>query len=552
MAKHRARGNRRWAWPASALLVLAGLVLAGVLVVTGRAGDTGATAGGSCDRPPVRVVAASSYAPVLAALTTGPQRDDCLRVEVTTADGRSAARRAGDMNADVWIADDSSWAASAGSVGLAPAPAAGAGTVLATSPLYMVTDPATGTRLQQAGGGWLALARLVGEKAARLVVRDPGASGDGLVGAGAVAEAVWQDKDMDASALWLAEAKRTTRTVTGDDPAMPAEAGEVGLVPEYVLLREPQGSVNHTVLPGSDHSALLRYTWLPLAAAAADPARAAALERLRTWLTGDEAAAHLRAAGLRPADPSRTGPRPPDDSRVAAGTDALPPLTAEPFEVLGPHHVDHVFATWYADDRRTDLLVAVDISGSMAAPAVGSQSSRIELVRQGCRSVAGLLPDDSRMGLWEFGSELDGARDHRSLLAMTPLTAQHRSALAGAVAELDSRKTGTGLYDTILAAYTSARDAYREGVPNQVLVLTDGRNESDEKSLTAAQLSTALRKATDKKRPVQLSVVTFGTAGDAKVISDAVEPVGGYVDNMSTATEVAAVFIHVAAGGLHH
>ena len=196
--------------------------------------------------------------------------------------------------------------------------------------------------------------------------------------------------------------------------------------------------------------------------------------------------------------------------------------------------------------------MAVDISGSMAAPAVGSTSSRIELVRRGCRSVAGLLPAESRMGLWEFGSQLDGARDHRPLLAMTPLTPQHRSALAGAVAKLNSRKTGTGLYDTILAAYTSARDAYQTGVPNQVLVLTDGRNESDKNSLTAAQLATALQKATDKSRPVQLSVVTFGTAGDAKVINDAIEPVGGYVDNLTTATEVAAVFIHVAAGGLHH
>ena len=544
MAKHRARGARRWGWPASALLALVGLVLAGVLVIATRPGDTDVVAGpssGGCGRP-VRVVAAGSYAPVLAALTAGPQPDDCLRVEVTTADGRAAAKRAADVDADVWIADDSSWAASAGAVNLAQAPAAGAGTVLATSPIYMVTDPATGDRLHKAGAGWLGLARLVGEKTARLVVRDPGGSGDGLVGAGAVAEAVWLDKDMDASALWLADAKQTTRTVTGDDPAVPAAAGEVGLVPEYALLREPQAAVNRAVLPGTDHTALLHYTWLPLAAAATDPARAAALERLRTWLTSDAAAAHRRAAGLRPADASR----------VAGDESSLPPLTAEPFEVLGPHHVDHVFATWYAVDRRTDLLVAVDISGSMAAPAVGSTSSRIELVRQGCRSVAGLLPGDSRMGLWEFGSELDGARDYRPLLAMTPLTAQHRSALAGAVAELDSRKTGTGLYDTILAAYTSARNAYREGVPNQVLVLTDGRNESDDKSLTAAQLAAALRKASDKKRPVQLSVVTFGTAGDAKVIDDAVKPVGGYVDNMSTASEVAAVFIHVAAGGLHH
>src|SRR4051794_9157394 len=197
MAKHRARSAPRWAWPALALLALVGLVLAGVLIVAARSGETDAVAGASCDRP-VRVVAASSYAPVLAALTAARQPDDCLRVEVTAADGRAAAKRAGDVNADVWIADDSSWAGSAGGVSLAQAPAAGAGTVLATSPIYMVTAPATGARLQKAGAGWLGLARLVGEKAARLVVRDPGGSGDGLVGAGAAAEAVWLDKDMDA------------------------------------------------------------------------------------------------------------------------------------------------------------------------------------------------------------------------------------------------------------------------------------------------------------------------------------------------------------------
>jgi hypothetical protein len=89
-------------------------------------------------------------------------------------------------------------------------------------------------------------------------------------------------------------------------------------------------------------------------------------------------------------------------------------------------------------------------------------------------------------------------------------------------------------------------------VPNQVLVLTDGRNEADTNSLSAGQLSTALRKAAKPDRPVQLSVVTFGKAADAKTISDALQPVGGYVDNLATAAEVAAVFIHVAAGGLHH
>jgi hypothetical protein len=35
-------------------------------------------------------------------------------------------------------------------------------------------------------------------------------------------------------------------------------------------------------------------------------------------------------------------------------------------------------------------------------------------------------------------------------------------------------------------------------------------------------------------------------------VNGAVASVQGYVDNLTTADEVAAVFIHVAAGGLHH
>jgi hypothetical protein len=67
-----------------------------------------------------------------------------------------------------------------------------------------------------------------------------------------------------------------------------------------------------------------------------------------------------------------------------------------------------------------------------------------------------------------------------------------------------------------------------------------------------AEFSRRLRATADPKRPVQLSVVTFGKAADAKVVADAVKPVEGYVDILTDADEVAAVFIHVAAGGLHH
>jgi predicted ribosomally synthesized peptide with SipW-like signal peptide len=545
MGKHSSGvGADRWILPAAGVLAVLGLVIAGALAAFNDSPDSANVARASCDRP-VRVVTATSFAPVLNALAADAEDDDCVRLDVTTADGRAAVRRAAEVGADVWIPDDGSWAGSAGSLGLVEPPAAGAGAVLATSPFYMVADRATGEKLKKAGGGWLALSGMVGPgKGTRLVVRDPIGSGDGMVAAGAVAEAVWVDKDMDASALWLAGAQKETRIVTDGSPALPSKPDEVGVVPEYALRSALKGAGDQlTVLPGVDHTAMLRYSWFPIGAAITDPVRKTAVERLYRKLTGPEAAAPIRAAGLRtPADAQ------------AAGDDGLPAPQAAPFELLGPHHVDHVFATWYADDRRTNLLVVVDVSGSMGAKTAGSNASRIELVRQGCRSVGALLPDESRMGVWEFGSELDGKKDYRTLLAMAPLNTGQRQALGTAITKLKSQETGTGLYDTILAAYTSARNSYRQGVPNQVLIFTDGRNESDKNSITAAQLAAGLGRVADPKRPILLSVVTFGKAAEAKVLENAVKPVEGYVDALTTADEVAAVFIHVAAGGLqqHH
>jgi hypothetical protein len=550
MAKHRAGSAAlRWLWPAVGVLAGCALVAGVLAVLRDSPSDRGDLGGSACDARPLKVVTATSFAPVLDAVAPVVDHGaNCIRLDITTADGRAAVQRAAEVNADVWIPDDSSWLSTAGTLSVAPAPTAGAGTVVATSPLYMVADRTTGKKLQDDGKDmWRGLASQVDRpNGLRLALRDPASSGDGLVAAGALAEAVWLDQDMDASALWLADALKKTRTVTDGTPALPTRSGEVGIVPEYALLPALNASGDKlTAVPGNDFTALLRYTWYPMASAARSKTRAAGLARLFQELTGPAAAAYLRTANLR----TPAGAQPPSGGSGGGG---LPTPQAKALGVLEGHHVDHVFATWYPDDRRTNLLVVIDVSGSMSRPASGSKSSRIDLVRQGCRSVGTLLPDDSRMGLWEFGSQLDGTKDYRTLLDIAPLDSGHRKALTGAVNKLAAQNTGTGLYDTILAAYTSAKNAYRPGVPNQVLVFTDGKNEADKNSMSATQLGDELKKAADPQRPILLSVVTFGSTTDAKVVNDAVAPVQGYVDNLHTANEVAAVFIHVAAGGLHH
>jgi von Willebrand factor type A domain/Bacterial extracellular solute-binding protein len=550
MAHHQVGTNRLhvgWLVPLLAIVLVGGGTAVGKLSAPG--GTPAAGTSSTCAEV-LTVVAASSFVPVLStvapAVSEGP---NCARLDVVPADGRAAAAEMAARGADVWIPDDAAWAGTQGMAQLAPAPTAGAGTVLATSPFYLVTDAGTAERVTGVGGGWRGLDRLLAGPAEapppRLVVRDPAGSGDGMLGVGAIGEAVWITDGMDASALALARAMPAARTVPGAEPALPRTPGEVGAVPEYALLpvlRSNGVAPGTTALAPTDHTAVLRFSWLPTAAAAADPATAAQLARLLDALTGDAAAPGLAAAGLR--RPDAAGP-------PGEPVPGLPAVTAPPYEVLKPHHVDHVFAIWYPADRRADVLVAVDVSGSMNARAPGSPRRLIELVKDGFTDLGRLLPDDAELGLWEFGVRLDPPRDYQVLLPSAELTTEHRRQVDRAIDRLSARSPGTGLHDTVLAAYTVARDRYRAGVPNHVVVFTDGHNEADPGSLTLTQLSTQLAQARDPARPVKLTVVAFGGKSDPERLEKALEPVAGFVSQPTTAEAVSAVFLHVAAGGVH-
>ena len=551
MGRHTTRGeNARRAWPAVVAVMAVAVVVCGIAVLGWR-GRPPAQPVSAALAPPARcqrvvqVLAASSFAPVLNRLGAElGQGADCVHVAMVEADGRTAAARLASEDPDVWIPDDASWAASAPPGLLAPKGSHGSGTILATSPIFMVAGEKATARLLRAGGTWKGLADLVeNDPAIRLVVGDPSISGDGMVAAGSLAEAVWVDEGMDASALALAKIVPKTRTVD-DDAALPKGDGEVGLVPEHAWLAsaQPPGNGGVRLLSGRDHTAMQRFAWFVTAKAAADPERAKAVDGLRTALAGAGTARALDASGLRGPD----GKTPPTQAARR-----VPDLAGAPLPVLGPHHVDHVFASWYRQDRRMTITMVVDVSWSTTDPAPGSRKPLIDLIRNGCLTVGQMLPGKSRLGLWEFGSHLDGKRDYRVVVPAGELTDRKRSSLAGAIASLESQHTGTGLYDTILAAYTAARDDHTPGTSNQVMVFTDGVNEDDPDSISLKELTRRLQRAQDPRRPVQLSVVGFGKRAELEAIGTALEPVGAYVEPLQSARDVEAMFIHLATGGLH-
>jgi hypothetical protein len=192
MGRHGSRGAaRRWLPVALAVAAASAVTLVALRPwdrtdVARQSPDAGPAPAPSCPRV-LHVATASSFAPVLAALAprlaTG---EDCLRVTVSLVNGRPAAGRLAELQADVWIPDDAAWASTAEQKLLARPGVAHSGTVIATSPVYLVADQTTARQLRRSGGdSWSGLAGLLRNRGGvRLSVRDPAGSGDGLVAAG--------------------------------------------------------------------------------------------------------------------------------------------------------------------------------------------------------------------------------------------------------------------------------------------------------------------------------------------------------------------------------
>ncbi|GAB3851114.1 substrate-binding domain-containing protein [Dactylosporangium cerinum] len=498
----------------------------------------------------LHVVTASSFATVVSAAgRTLRGGDNCILVDTISTDGRPAGGQLSQSRADLWIPDDAAWDVIAPPQYLAKKGTLNAYATLATSPIYMVTDPATGDRINAGGGSWLALAGLLNTRnsGVRMVVRNPAMSGDGMVAAGAVGEAVWLDKGMDASSLVLTNVLGVTRTVNHDLAAIPDAVGEVGLIPEYALLATLRlAKSDRRYIIGSDHTALLRYTWLPSATAAADPKKAAALRRLYAAFTSPEGSRAIADAGLRGPDNLRP---------IFDGANVLPEPTAKPFEVLQPHHVQHVFATWDPEDRRSNLLIIVDLAtNSVSSPTAGSspppgnKAGPLEVLRDGCTVLAGLMPVGSRLGLWEVNP---GTPGYRKLMPTDRLDDASRAAFGKQVAKLAAHKSGPGLFDAIVAGYQSVRDDFQDDMFNQVLILTDDQNRDSANTQAVQSLVQKLTALQDPNKPVKVSIVVLGKKESADKLKEALKPIDAYVDNAMQTSDVQAAFIHVVAGGLH-
>jgi hypothetical protein len=493
---------------------------------SGSASAGARSAGGSatpgspttCDhRPEVKIAAPSGFLPVLQEVA----ERSCVTAAIVASDGSGGARLLATHQVDVWIADSRTRGYLAG-----PAIAAAAPSV-ASSPVVLTASPQRAAALRARFGGPVPLRALfaAGGLAPSIQIEDPTKSSVALALAAPLqplATAVTKDSN-----IGLALVARTLATMSSVNPdlasaTVPATAVRIS---QERLVRPDlaRPATAGEIVPTSDALPALDYPWL---AGGTNPAGARAMLVALRGAVGQQArAAHAF--------------RSPGEQSFLVGT-ARQAVAATPRIAQIPL----LYALADSGGKRGNTLALVDVSGSMGNAVSPGGPSLIAAAGQSLQTMLPLLSDQTSVGLWQFGSRLNGELDYQPLLDLAPL-ARNRAALVAAGRTLRARDTGTALYNSVLAAYRSMQSHYNPAASNIIGVFTDGRNE-DAPGLDLAGLQAQLRRLQDPKRPVAVLFFGYGDA-DIAAMNAIVAVTGGGVFPISAPSEIITAFMTATA-----
>ncbi|WP_127572365.1 VWA domain-containing protein [Georgenia faecalis] len=523
------------------LVVAALLAVVAVAVLRESRPEAAAVSTGCESRAGVQVTTTTDFAPVVRAAVDRLAGDvEQCSFDVITASSADAAERiaSGTQVPQVWIPDSGIWVERArlGDAG----PALTVGPTLATTPVVLAVP---GSLAPRAGSlavqPWQDILR--GPLALR--VGDPADSTASLLALTSATEALTGTPQGDQ--LLLTSIIRMSRqAVAGEELLAEAstdttEATAVAATEQQVFrqLTDATGPPLGVVVP-AEGVAPLTYSWVVIPGEDEDDATRDAVARLEQSLLGVAGVVDRREAGFRTAD----GDGAPDVPAVPAGTAVVSPAPS-----LG--EAQAILADWDAAGGDVRVLAVVDTSTSMLSSA--GDRTRIELATDGLGSALEIVPPTSQAGLWMFSSNQASGAEWTELAPIDTLDAgrddggTHREALLAEVASLTDRtEGGTGLYDTVLAAYRAVQEDYDPDAVNTVVLLTDGR-EDEPGGLTLYRLLVELQASADPERPVPVHIIGVGTDVYEHELRLITELTGGRHHLASDPAEAGTVFIDV-------
>ena len=539
--RHAALRPVRWQRRVLATLVSGALFAGGTLIAVRMWGPTTA----AC--VPVRVVAAPEIAALVDQVARRLDDGGCAFTVVP----RSAAVEAealalsdgshidgSDPPPQVWLPESTAMLARARELGAVAVPASGLS--VAASPVVMAVTDAAAAQLGPGRPTCDAVFRAAG-----VVIGAPDPTGD-PVGLGALIEAqadLAPGPDGDAALAAFLRRLQGHLAAAGDDLSarLPAPAITAFPATEQEVLRHNVTRPHEALTAAYPDEAP---TWMDYPFTVLGTASAAerdAATRLLAALRGPDGQAALGADGFRTPDGRAQKDR-SADGRTVRDLPAPTPLTDSAAS-------EAVLQRWATATRSGRVEVLIDVSGSMNALVPKLGRTRLSVALDAAARGLTLFEPTTSLGLWTFAARLDGDRDYRQVVPVTPIPKLLSGQAAQALQSIRAIPGGyTGLYDSVLGLYEQARQNWASGRLNVVVVMTDGNNDNPS-GISRAELLSRLRAESDPRRPVTVMGVVIGPDVDPTELDQITQATGGRSFVVADPSRIDAVFF-AALGAL--
>ncbi|MEV4413215.1 substrate-binding and VWA domain-containing protein [Catellatospora sp. NPDC049609] len=246
-----------------------------------------------------------------------------------------------------------------------------------------------------------------------------------------------------------------------------------------------------------------------------NPERIGAAEAFLDYISGDAARDAVREQGYR--DSNRVpGPK------LTPANGVVSQLTALPGGVLLSESITRTVDTWTALTRPTNMLLVLDVSGSMGGLVRGTGQTKLDLTKAGAQEAVDMFGDDVQVGLWVFSSQQSGSKAYREVVGLGKLTDEvdGKTRRAQLKTKLKGLEPGgnTGMYDTVWAAYQTMQKNYVEGATNMIVLLSDGADDDQLQGLKLEQLVDKIKGA-DAKKPVKVVTIALGKPSNSTAMA---------------------------------
>ncbi|GAA3827085.1 substrate-binding and VWA domain-containing protein [Sphaerisporangium flaviroseum] len=530
--------GRRRAGRGKVLVPLAGAVALAVLLGVAAYVIMSRDAACGDDKLTMRVITSPDIQPAINKIATGftknakPVNGKCLAINVEASDSAGVTNSiagsgatAGKFDADLWVPDSSLWVAKLRSTPKGSGISAPVGSI-ARSPVVLAAPKPVIEKLQSAFGepSWSGLMSAanaatpdgLGRKI-RVLPLDPTLNAAGLsallAGAGILKATGAGDEQLVGVLRQLSE-----NAVNSPANMFATMAKQSSRVPIGIASEQGIWAFNSKSKPGevvalypAEGTISLDY---PVIVTAKDQATRDAAKSFATALTGAEAKKTIREFGFRTPDGK--------GGSAISQANGLNPATPRTIKIPDAASVTKMSQAWSRLKLGGRLLALVDISGTMALPAVGAPGDRMRLIAQTAIEGLKLFPDKNKIGTWIFSTNLNGKGvDYRQDVSIGPIGAKingvtRRDVISAHLAQIKAKRTGdTGLNDTLAAAYDKMKAEYEADKINTILIFTDGvGNDDPDGGISNSEILKKLRDEFDETQPVSVIIIALG-ANDA-------------------------------------